>query len=157
MTDEDFMELAIAEAELALAAGEVPVGCVMVHDGKVIARGHNRRERDQDPGAHAEFLAIRDAAKVLGSWRLEGVTCYVTLEPCPMCAGALVNSRVPRVVYGCDDPKAGAVKTLFTIGNDARLNHQFELVGGVLGERCSAQLSGFFSEIRARKRGLRDR
>lgn len=142
------MREAIAEADLAGLAGDVPVGCVLVHDGQVIARAHNHRQRQQDPTAHAELIALRAAAAQLGSFRLIGVTAYVTLEPCPMCAGALVNARVERVVYGCDDPKAGAVRSLYTIGSDPRLNHRFELVPGVLGPECSAQLSGFFAALR---------
>ncbi|MDD9935962.1 MAG: tRNA adenosine(34) deaminase TadA [Myxococcales bacterium] len=149
--DERFMAEAMAEAERAAAAGEVPVGCVMVRDGEIIARGRNLRERAQDPSAHAELIAMRAAAARLRSWRLIGVTCYVTLEPCPMCAGALVNARVPRLVYGCDDPKAGAVRTLFEIGQDPRLNHRFEVEAGVLGEACSKQLSDFFAAVRARR------
>jgi tRNA(adenine34) deaminase len=151
--DDRFMAEAIAEAELAANAGEVPVGCVLVRQGHVIARGHNLRERSQDPTAHAELVAMRAAAARLRSWRLLDVTCYVTLEPCPMCAGALVNARIERVVYGCDDPKAGAARTLYSIGQDPRLNHRFELVPGVLGEACSQQLSSFFERVRATRRG----
>jgi tRNA(adenine34) deaminase len=146
--DELFMREAMGEAALAGQAGDVPVGCVLVRDGAVFARGHNHRQRSQDPTAHAELLALRTAAAALGSFRLLDVTAYVTLEPCPMCAGALVNARVPRVVYGCDDPKAGAVRSLYAIGSDARLNHCFELVPGVLGPECAEQLSGFFAELR---------
>jgi tRNA(adenine34) deaminase len=146
--DERFMRQALAEAALAAQAGDVPVGCVLVREGQVLARAHNHRQRLQDPTAHAEIIAVRAAAEQLGSFRLLGVTAYVTLEPCPMCAGALVNARVPRVVYGCDDPKAGAVRTLYAIGADPRLNHRFELCAGVLGEECSQQLSGFFAELR---------
>jgi len=146
--DERWMREAIAEARLAEAKGEVPVGAVIVHDGKIIGRGHNERESLQDPTAHAEMIALRAAAVALGSWRLIDTTLYVTLEPCPMCAGALVNARVPRVVWGCDDPKAGATKTLYTIGSDACLNHSFECVPGVLGEACSALLTEFFAAIR---------
>jgi tRNA(adenine34) deaminase len=145
---EQYMREAMAEAALAAQAGDVPVGCVLVHDGQIIARAHNHRQRDQDPTAHAELIAMRAAAQTLGSFRLLDVTAYVTLEPCPMCAGALVNARVPRVVYGCDDPKAGAVRSLYNIGTDPRLNHRFELIPGVLGEACSAQLSQFFAELR---------
>jgi len=148
---ERFMREAMAEAALAEQAGDVPVGCVLVHDDAIIARAHNHRQREQDPTAHAELIALRAAAQVLGSFRLIGVTAYVTLEPCPMCAGALVNARVPRVVYGCDDPKAGAVRTLYNIGTDARLNHRFELVPGVMASECAAQLSGFFAALRIRK------
>ena len=148
---ERFMREAMAEAALAAQAGDVPVGCVLVHEGAIIARAHNHRQREQDPTAHAELIALRTASQVLGSFRLIGVTAYVTLEPCPMCAGALVNARVPRVVYGCDDPKAGAVRSLYNIGTDTRLNHRFELVPGILGAECAAQLSGFFAELRIRK------
>ncbi|MEY4575951.1 MAG: hypothetical protein RL701_654 [Pseudomonadota bacterium] len=146
-----FMREALAEAALAGQAGDVPVGCVLVHAGQIIARGHNHRQRQQDPTAHAELIALREAAAQLGSFRLIGVTAYVTLEPCPMCAGALVNARVERVVYGCDDLKAGAVRSLYTIGTDPRLNHRFELVPGVLASECSAQLSGFFADLRREK------
>jgi tRNA(adenine34) deaminase len=149
--DERFMAEAVAEAQSAADAGEAPVGCVLVRDGRIIARGHNLRQRAQDPTAHAEIVALRSASVRLRSWRLLDVTCYVTLEPCPMCAGALVNARALRVVYGCDDPKAGALRSLYAIGQDARLNHRFEVVSGVLGETCSRQLSSFFELIRARR------
>ncbi len=149
-TDEQWMRAAIDEAKLAEGKGEVPVGAVIVHDGKIIARGHNLRELSQDPTTHAEMIAIREAAEALGSWRLIDTALYVTLEPCPMCAGALVNARVPRVVWGCNDPKAGATETLYTIGSDPRLNHRFECVSGVLEDECSGLLSGFFAAIRAK-------
>ena len=145
------MREAMGEAARAADQGEVPVGCVLVRDGSVIARGRNLREAAQDPSAHAELIALRSAAARERSWRLLDVTCYVTLEPCPMCAGALVNARIARLVYGCDDPKAGAVRTLFAIGQDPRLNHRFELSAGVLGEACAAQLSSFFAALRARR------
>ncbi|MCA9581982.1 MAG: nucleoside deaminase [Myxococcales bacterium] len=145
------MDLALAEARLAADAGEVPVGSVFVKDGVVIARGHNLRERAQDPTAHAELIALRGAAARLRTWRLTGVTCYVTLEPCPMCAGALVQARVDRVVWGADDPKAGAVRTLYAIGDDSRLNHRFAFEGGVRGDACGAILRDFFGAIRAKK------
>ena len=148
--DEQWMRAAIAEAKLAEGKGEVPVGAVIVHDGAIIGRGHNLRELSQDPTTHAEMIAIREAARALGSWRLIDTTLYVTLEPCPMCAGALVNARVPRVVWGCNDPKAGATETLYTIGSDPRLNHRFECVPGVLGDECSAVLTGFFTAIRSK-------
>lgn len=148
--DEQWMKAAIAEARLAEAEGEVPVGAVIVHAGEIIGRGRNLRETTQDPTAHAEMIALREAAHALGSWRLIDTSLYVTLEPCPMCAGALVNARVPRVVWGCDDPKAGATQTLYTIGSDARLNHRFECVPGVLGDQCAALLSEFFGAIRAK-------
>jgi tRNA(adenine34) deaminase len=149
-TDERWMRAAIAEAKLAQGKGEVPVGAVIVHEGKIIGRGHNLRELSQDPTSHAEMIAIRQAAEALGSWRLIDTALYVTLEPCPMCAGALVNARVPRVVWGCNDPKAGATETLYTIGSDPRLNHRFECIPGVLGGECSALLTGFFAAIRAK-------
>jgi tRNA(adenine34) deaminase len=149
-SDEAWMREAIEEAKLAQTRGEVPVGAVIVHGGKIIGRGHNERELSQDPTTHAEMTAIREAANALGSWRLLDTTLYVTLEPCPMCAGALINARVPRVVWGCDDPKAGATQTLYAIGSDPRLNHRFESVPGVLADECSALLSGFFTAIRAK-------
>ena len=151
-TDEHWMQAAIAEARRAQTEGEVPVGAVIVHEGQIIGRGRNARESSQDPTSHAEMIAIREAAQQLGSWRLIDTSLYVTLEPCPMCAGALVNARVPRVVWGCNDPKAGATETLYTIGSDARLNHRFECVPGVLGDECSALLSGFFAAIRAKNK-----
>ncbi len=152
--DAGWMWAAIAEARAAEAAGEVPIGCVLVESGRIVSRGHNLRERAQDPTAHAEIIALKAAAARLGTWRLSGVTAYVTLEPCPMCAGALVNGRVDRVVFGAPDPKAGATTTLYTIGQDSRLNHRFELVGGVLANECGALLSTFFARIRAaRKNG----
>jgi len=145
---EYFMREAMAEASAAGLAGDVPVGCVLVQAGQILARAHNHRQRSQDPTAHAELIAMRQAAAQLGSFRLIGVTAYVTLEPCPMCAGGLVNARVERVVYGCDDPKAGALRTLYNIGTDSRLNHRFEVVPGVLGGECSQQLSQFFADLR---------
>ena len=150
--DEAHMRQAMAEAELAKAAGEVPVGSVMVRAGEVISRGHNLRERSQDPTAHAELVALRAAAARLGTFRLSELTCYVTLEPCPMCAGAMVNARIGRLVYGSDDPKAGAARTLYALGDDPRLNHRFALTSGVLATECSAQLSEFFAAIRRRPR-----
>jgi tRNA(adenine34) deaminase len=147
--DEQWMREALACADRAAALGEVPVGAVIVAKDVVIARGHNLRERDRDPTAHAELLAIRDAARAFASWRLEGCTLYVTLEPCAMCAGALVNARIDRVVWGCDDPKAGACATLFGIGSDARLNHRFTTTRGVLEEECRQRLQQFFASLRA--------
>lgn len=125
---------------------------MLVRGRDILARSHNLRERAQDPTAHAEIIAIKAAAARLGTWRLSGVTAYVTLEPCPMCAGALVNARVDRVVFGAPDPKAGATGTLYTIGQDPRLNHRFELAGGVLAEECGGLLSEFFARIRAARR-----
>ncbi len=145
-----WLRVALDEADAAASEGEVPVGCVLVDaEGRELARAHNLREKLADPTAHAEILAIRAASARVGSWRLDGVTAYVTLEPCAMCAGALVHARVARLVYGCDDPKAGAVATLFTIGQDARLNHRFAVVGGVLSEESSARLRAFFGRLRA--------
>ena len=146
---EMYMGLALDLARAAAAEGEVPVGAIVVRDGRVIGRGANRREQDQDPIAHAEILAIAEAAHAVGSWRLEDTTLYATLEPCPMCAGAIVNARIPRVVYGCADPKAGAVRTLFALLDDGRLNHRCEVVAGVRAEECAAVLTGFFEKLRA--------
>jgi tRNA(adenine34) deaminase len=148
---ETWMREAIDLAMAAAVAGEVPIGCVVVHEptGKIVGRGANRRESDHDPTAHAEILAMRDAGRTLGHWRLTDCTLVVTLEPCPMCAGAIVNARVPRLVYGCDDPKAGAVRTLFQLCNDPRLNHRVEVVSGVLVEECAELLRSFFRARRA--------
>jgi tRNA(adenine34) deaminase len=149
-SDEEWMRHALAEADAASARGEVPVGCVIVSEaGDVLGVGHNERETLQDPTAHAEMIAIRAAARAVGSWRLERTTAFVTLEPCAMCAGALVHARVPRVVYGCDDPKGGAVTTLFTIGRDPRLNHRFDVCAGVLADESAARLRAFFAALRA--------
>jgi tRNA(adenine34) deaminase len=143
------MELALQEAALAEDDDEVPIGCVIVSlERGVIAQGHNQRERLKDPTAHAEMVAITQAAASLDSWRLENCILYVTLEPCPMCAGAIVLARLPMVVYGTTDPKAGACDTLYHITNDPRLNHRAQVVGGVLGERCAAVLSDFFQKKR---------
>jgi tRNA(adenine34) deaminase len=142
--DQSFMRLALREAERAFEAEEVPVGAVIVHAGKVIGKGYNQREKLEDPTAHAEMLAITAAAQALGDWRLEDCTLYVTLEPCPMCAGAIVNARVKRVVFGASDPKAGACGSLMNVVQDARLNHRVELVAGVLAEEAGAILKQFF-------------
>jgi len=148
--DEVWMRVALEEADAAAQIGEVPVGCVLVDaSGAELARGRNERESLRDPTAHAEILAIRAGALSKQSWRLDGATAYVTLEPCPMCAGALVHARVSRVVYGCDDPKGGAVITLYSIGQDARLNHRFELTRGVLEAECASRLRLFFAALRA--------
>jgi tRNA(adenine34) deaminase len=147
MTDAEWMNIAIEEARAAAAAGDVPVGAVIVRDGSIVGRGRNRRELEGDPTAHAEIVALRDAAQRLGMWRVEA-TLYVTQEPCPMCAGALVNARVARLVYGCTNPKAGAVRTLFSIVDDPRLNHRVEVTGGVLAEQCADVLKQFFAELR---------
>lgn len=148
MTDDDLMAPALAEARLAPAHGDVPVGAAVWHHGEVIARRHNERERTGDPTAHAEILAVRDAAALLGGWRLHGATVAVTLEPCPMCAGALQQARVDRVVYGADDPAAGALGSLYNLGADPRLNHEFEVVHGVRAAECAALLREFFSDLR---------
>ena len=144
------MAEALLQAQAALALDEVPIGCVIYHaaSDRIIGRGHNRRQTDADPTAHAEIIAIRDAARQMGDWRLEGCTLAVTLEPCPMCAGAIVNARIPRLIYGCDDPKAGSVKTLFTLCSDARLNHRVEITAGVLAPDCAAMLQRFFQNKR---------
>ena len=145
---EPFMQRAIAEAEAAAAHDDVPIGAVVVVDGEVVATGHNRREVDADPTAHAEILALREAARARGHWRLDGATLYVTLEPCAMCAGALVLARLDRVVFGADDPKAGAVGALWDIPRDPRLNHRVEVVRGVEAARCSRLLTDFFAARR---------
>jgi tRNA(adenine34) deaminase len=145
----EHMAMALDEAAVAAAEDEVPVGAVIVSLKQgVIARAHNQRERLRDPTAHAEMIAITQAAEALQSWRLDGCALYVTLEPCPMCAGAVVQARLPLVVYGCTDPKAGACHTLYQITADARLNHRAQVVGGVLADRCAAVLSDFFAAKR---------
>ena len=145
-----YMEMALEEAAVADREDEVPVGAVVVHaDRGVIGAGHNMREQLADPTAHAEIVAITRAARVLGTWRLDDCTLYVTLEPCPMCAGAVVQARLPHLVYGCTDPKAGACETLFTIASDPRLNHRATVTGGVLADRCAAVLGAFFARKRA--------
>lgn len=151
MEDANGMRLAIAEARRARRIGEVPIGAVIVRGDDVIGRGCNRRETDEDPLAHAEILAIREASAATEGWRLVGTTLYVTLEPCCMCAGALVNSRIDRLVFGASDPKAGFCGTLGDLVRDPRLNHRLEVVGGVLGEECGALLRGFFAELRRRR------
>lgn len=145
------MDLALALARRAGSMGEVPVGAVVVLDGRVIGAGHNRREVDRDPTAHAELLAIRQAAQHLGDWRLGGCTLFVTLEPCAMCAGAMVLARVDRCVFGCSDPKGGFVGTLAELHQHPRLNHRFEACGGVRGEQSAELLSGFFRRLRSLK------
>ena len=147
--DEEYMALAIAEAERALEHEDVPIGAVVVRDGEVIGAGHNERELRQDPTAHAEVLALRKAAAAVGSWRVLDCVLYVTLEPCAMCAGAIVLARVPRVVYGCTDPKAGAAGSILDVLAEPRLNHRPEVTAGVLADRCAALLIDFF---RARRR-----
>ncbi|MBN2340130.1 MAG: nucleoside deaminase [Deltaproteobacteria bacterium] len=144
-----YMKIALDLAGAAAAEGEVPVGAIVVNkDGKIIGTGANRRETDQDPIAHAEILAIAQAANQIGFWRLEETTLYVTLEPCPMCAGAILNARIPRVVYGATDPKAGAVESLYHLLTDDRLNHRCEVIGGIQAEEAANLLSTFFQELR---------
>ena len=145
---EHFMRMALAEAQAALEEGEVPVGAVIVREGRVLASAHNQREQLRDPTAHAEMVAITQAAEALGSWRLEGCALYVTLEPCPMCAGASLQARIPTVVYGATDPKAGAVHTLYQLLSDPRLNHRPQTVSGVLFAPCGEILTRFFQAQR---------
>jgi tRNA(adenine34) deaminase len=151
MNDEAHMREALAEASVAAALGEVPVGAVVVVAGQTVGRGSNRREVDGDPTAHAEILALRAAARAVGGWRLVGASLYVTQEPCPMCAGAIVNARVERLIYGCENPKAGAVRTLFQLLEDPRLNHRVKVVPGVLAEEGGALLTRFFRALRERE------
>ncbi len=149
-TDLAMMERALELAAEAAKAGEVPVGAVIYKGSRVIAEAANNREASRDPAGHAELLAMSEAGRRLGDWRLSGCTLAVTLEPCPMCAGAMVNARLDRVIYGADDPRAGACRTLFSIPTDTRLNHRVEVVAGVLAERCQEQLRAFF---RTRRQG----
>ena len=146
--DEQFMQSAIGQARIAEENGDVPIGAVIVKDGRIIAKGYNQRHQLQDPTAHAEILALTSASAGLESWRLGGCTIYVTLEPCPMCAGALVLARIDRLVYGCDDPKAGACQSLYNIVQDERLNHRLEVTRGILSDECSQLLREFFQRRR---------
>ncbi len=143
------MRLALAEAEKAAALGDVPIGALAVYEGRIIGRGHNRKEYDRDPTAHAEIIALREAAQALGSWRLIGVTLYCTLEPCAMCAGAMIQARLPLLVYAADDPKAGAGGSVLNLLEDERLNHRVEVIRGVLAEEAQAQIRAFFEGLRA--------
>lgn len=147
-SDERFMQAAMEEARIAEENGDVPIGAVIVYQDQVIGKAYNQREQLKDPTAHAEIIALTQAAAFLKSWRLNGCTMYVTLEPCPMCAGALVLARIDRLVYGCDDPKAGACGSLYNIVRDERLNHRVEITSGVLREQCSEQLQQFFAHRR---------
>ncbi|MGG0658474.1 tRNA adenosine(34) deaminase TadA [Rummeliibacillus pycnus] len=150
--DHHFMQLAIEEAKKAFALGEVPIGAVIVYQDRVIASAHNLRETSQNAVTHAELMAIQHACEVIDSWRLEETTLYVTLEPCPMCAGAILQSRIPRIVYGARDSKAGCVDSLYRLLNDSRFNHECEVTEGVLAYECSMLLTKFFKELRVRKK-----
>jgi tRNA(adenine34) deaminase len=153
--DQFFMQAALAEAEIAESLGEVPIGAVIVHGGQIIGRGHTLRESSQDPTTHAEVIAIRQAAQHLKSWRLLDCTLYVTLEPCVMCMGAIILARIPRLVFGCHDPKVGAVGSLYNFAEDDRFNHRVEVENGVLCQECSQQLSAFFRKLREEKKQQR--
>ena len=150
-----FMQQAIEEANKAKAIGEVPIGAVIVKDGQIIARAHNLREKIQLSNAHAEMLAISKANEVVGSWRLEDCIMYVTLEPCPMCAGAIVQSRIPTVIYGAKDPKGGCCGTIYNLLDESKFNHQCEVISGVLEEECGQLLSDFFRELRQKNKQQR--
>ena len=152
--DEKFMKAALAQAKKAAAIDEVPIGCVIVYEGKIIARGYNKRNKEKNTLSHAEMNAIRKASKYLGDWRLEGCTMYITLEPCPMCAGAIVQARVDRVVIGSMNAKAGCAGSVLNVLQERRFNHQVELTKDVLHEECSSMLSGFFRELRERRKIL---
>ena len=148
--DRRFMQAAIEAAKIAEENGDVPIGAVIVYKNQIIGKAYNQREQLKDPTAHAEIIALTQAAAFMESWRLNGCTMYVTLEPCPMCAGALVLSRLDRLVYGCDDPKTGACKSLYNIVQDERLSHRLEVTSGVLAEQCSKLLRDFFSQRRVK-------
>jgi len=151
MPHEQYMRMAIDQAKIAQDNGDVPIGAVIVHQNQIIGKAYNQREQLKDPTAHAEIIALTQAAAALQSWRLTGCTMYVTLEPCPMCAGALVLARIDRLVYGCDDPKTGACKSLYNIVQDERLNHRLEVTTGVLADDCSRLLQDFFQQKRPSK------
>lgn len=151
--DEKYMRQAIVQAKKAYAKEETPIGCVIVYEDKIIARGYNKRNEKKNTLAHAEILAINKASRVLGDWRLEECTLYVTLEPCPMCAGAIVQARIPRVVVGSRNPKAGCAGSVMNILQTPGFNHQVEVTSGVLGEECSQLMSGFFQELRQKRKG----
>jgi tRNA(adenine34) deaminase len=150
--DKQYMRIAIDQAKIAEENGDVPIGAVIVHKNTIIAKAYNQREQLQDPTAHAEIIALTQAAAALENWHLNGCTMYVTLEPCPMCAGALVLSRMDKLVYGCDDPKTGAVKSLYNIVTDNRLNHRLEVTSGVLADECAKQLQDFFQRRRGKNK-----
>lgn len=151
-SDEKYMRAALLQAKKASAIGEVPIGCVIVYEDKIIARGYNRRTIDQNVLSHAEINAIKKACKYIGDWRLEGCTMYVTLEPCPMCAGAIVQARIPRVVIGCMNPKAGCAGSILDMLHEERFNHQVETEIGILEEECSQTMKQFFRELREKKK-----
>lgn len=151
--EEKYMKEAIRQAQKAAALGDVPIGCVIEYEGKIIGRGYNRRNADKTVLAHAEILAMRKACKKMGDWRLEGCTMYVTLEPCPMCAGAIVQARIPKVVIGSMNPKAGCAGSVLDMLHEPGFNHQVETEVGVLGEECSQMLTAFFKELRQKKKG----
>lgn len=155
-SDEKYMREAIRQAKKAYALGEVPIGCVIVHEGKIIGRGYNRRNTDKNTLSHAEITAIRKASKVIGDWRLEECTLYVTLEPCQMCAGAIVQARIPKVVMACMNPKAGCAGSILNILDMPQFNHQVEAVRGVLEEECSQMLKTFFKELRIRNKAEKE-
>ena len=150
--EEKYMKEALKQAKKAYALGEVPIGCVIVHEGKIIGRGYNRRNTDKNTLAHAEITAINKASKVIGDWRLEECTLYVTLEPCQMCAGAIVQARIPEVVMGCMNPKAGCAGSILNILEMPQFNHQVKVTRGILGEECSQMLKTFFEELRIRNK-----
>ena len=154
--DEKYMREAIRQAKKAYALGEVPIGCVIVHDGKIIGRGYNRRNTDKSTLSHAEIIAIRKASKVIGDWRLEECTLYVTLEPCQMCAGAIVQARIPRVVMACMNPKAGCAGSVLNILDMPQFNHQVESMRGIMEEECAQMLRNFFRELRARNKAEKE-
>lgn len=154
--DERFMKEAIRQARKAYAIGEVPIGCVIVYEGRVIARGYNRRTIDKNTLAHAELLAIRKASRKRDDWRLEGCTMYVTLEPCQMCSGAIIQARIPKVVVGCMNPKAGCAGSILNLLDVPQFNHQAELVTGVLEEECSQMMKEFFKELREKKKAAKN-
>lgn len=151
-TDEKYMRAAVREAKKAGAIGEVPIGCVIVYEDKIIARGYNRRTVDKNVLSHAEIIAVRKACKKIGDWRLEGCTIYVTLEPCPMCAGAIVQARIPRAVIGCMNSKAGCAGSVLDLLHEQGFNHRVETLTGVLGEECSQMMKNFFKELREMKK-----
>ncbi|MHC4436085.1 MAG: tRNA adenosine(34) deaminase TadA [Planctomycetota bacterium] len=150
-SDTELMQIAIEQAKIAEENGDVPIGAIIVYENQIIGKAYNQREQLQDPTAHAEIIALTQAAAFLESWRLLGCTMYVTLEPCTMCAGALVLARIDRLVYGCDDPKTGAVKSLYNIVTDERLNHTIDVTSGILAEECSLILQNFFKQKRSGK------